>query len=82
MNYSERPSCDEDGHGEDDGLRLLLLGAVLMAVRALPPQTNRRRMNDKRKGAQGENNRSSASCKDAELHCVLSTCTFDTEKAR
>ena len=34
---------DDDGHGEDVGLRLLLLAAVIMAARALPPQMNRRR---------------------------------------
>ena len=34
----------DDGHGKCVGLRLLLLAAVVVAARALPPQTNRRRM--------------------------------------
>ena len=40
---------DDDGHDKDDGLRLLLLAAVIMAARALPPQTNRQTSNDKEK---------------------------------
>ena len=35
---------DDDGHGKDVGLRLLLLlllASAIMAVRALPPQTDR-----------------------------------------
>ena len=35
---------DDRSDGEDVGVRLLLLAAVMMAARALPPQTNRRRM--------------------------------------
>ena len=35
---------DDDGHGDNVGLRLLLLAAVILVARALPPQTNRRRM--------------------------------------
>ena len=35
---------DDDGHVKDVWLRLLLLAAVVVAARALPPQTNRRRM--------------------------------------
>ena len=43
---------DDDGHGKDIGLRLLLLAAVIMAARALPSQTNRRRLTkEKRHGA-------------------------------
>ena len=38
---------DDDGDGNDVGLRLLLLAAVTMAARALPPQTSRRRMTKK-----------------------------------
>ena len=34
-------------HGEDVGLRLLLLAAVIVAARALPPHTNRRQMTKK-----------------------------------
>ena len=34
--------------GTDVGLRLLVLAAVIMAARALPPQTNRRRIKKKR----------------------------------
>ena len=59
------------GHGKDVGLRLLLLAAVNMAARALPLQTNRRQITKKR--GPGRNTRSSASCDDAELHCVPST---------
>ena len=40
---------DDDGHGKYVGLRLLLLAAVIMAARALPPQTNRQTSNDKEK---------------------------------
>ena len=39
---------DDEGHGKYVGLRLLLLAAVAMAPRALPPQTNRRRMKKKK----------------------------------
>ena len=39
---------DDDGRGIDVGLRLILLAAVTMAARALPPQTNRRRTTKKR----------------------------------
>ena len=49
---------DDDGHGRYVGLRLLLLAAVIMAARALPPQTKRLRMTKRH---------------DTELHCVLST---------
>ena len=35
---------DNDGHSEDTGLRLLLFGAVIMAVESLPPPTNIRHM--------------------------------------
>ena len=38
---------DDDGDGKDVGLRLMLLAAVTMAARALPPLTNRRRMTKK-----------------------------------
>ena len=39
---------DDDGDGEDVWLRLLLLlAALIMATRTLPPQTNRRRMSKK-----------------------------------
>ena len=38
---------DNDVHGKDVGLRLLLLAAVIMATRALPPHTSRRRMTKK-----------------------------------
>ena len=63
---------DDDGHGEDVGLRLLLLAAVIMAVRALPPQMNRRRMaEEKRHG--NDYTRSSTSCNDTEQLFVLST---------
>ena len=54
------PKRYDDGQGKDVGLRLLLLAAVVMAARALAPQTNRRRMT--KKEARGENARSSASC--------------------
>ena len=36
--------CEDDGDGKGVGLRMPLLAAVVMAARALPPQTNRRRM--------------------------------------
>ena len=39
---------DDGGHGNDVGLRLLLLATVLMDARVLPPQTSRRRMTKKR----------------------------------
>ena len=40
--------CDDDAGGRDGRLRLVLLGAVIMAVRrALSPQTNRQTSNDK-----------------------------------
>ena len=42
---------DDDGHGKGVGLRPLLLAAVTMAARALPPQTNRQTSNEKRHGA-------------------------------
>ena len=35
---------DDDGHSKVTGLRLLLLAAVIMAAKALPPQTNIRQM--------------------------------------
>ena len=38
----------DDGHGEDAWLRLLLLAAVIMAERALPPHANRRPMAKKK----------------------------------
>ena len=37
---------DGDGHSKDIGLRLLLLAAIIMATKALPPQTNIRPMTD------------------------------------
>ena len=40
---------DDDGDSKDVGLRPLLLAAVIMAARALPPQTNRRRMTKEKK---------------------------------
>ena len=61
-------------NGKDVWLRLPLLAAVMMAVSALPPQTNRLRITKKK--ARGKNTRNSASCKDAELDCVLSTFTY------
>ena len=36
---------DDDGHVKDVWLRLLLLAAVMVAARALPPQTNRQTPN-------------------------------------
>ena len=54
MKYSETAKhYDDDGHGKDVGLRLLLLAAVTMAARALPLRTNRQASNDneKRHGA-------------------------------
>ena len=44
----QRTAIDDDGDGKDVGLRLPLLAAVMMAARALPPQTDRRRMTKKR----------------------------------
>ena len=35
---------DDDGHSKVIGLRLLLLAAVIMVAKALPPQTNVRQM--------------------------------------
>ena len=35
---------DDDGHSKVDGWRVLLLAAVIMAAKALPPQTNMRQM--------------------------------------
>ena len=35
---------DDDGHSKVSGLKLLLLVAVIMAAKALPPQTNIRQM--------------------------------------
>ena len=40
---------DDDGRVKDVWLRLLLLAAVMVAARALPPQTNRQTPNDKKK---------------------------------
>ena len=34
----------DDGHSKDVGLRLLLLAAVILAAKALPPLTNIRQM--------------------------------------
>ena len=43
---------DDDGDGKDVGLGLMLLAAVIMAAKALPPQPNRRPMTkEKRRGA-------------------------------
>ena len=39
---------DDDGDDKDVGLRILLLAAVIMAERALPPQNNRLQMTKKR----------------------------------
>ena len=43
----------DDGHGKGVGLRLLLLAAVIMSARSLPPQTNRQASNgtERRHGA-------------------------------
>ena len=40
---------DDDGHGKDAGLRLLLLAAVVTAMTKLPLQANRRRMTKTRR---------------------------------
>ena len=53
IKYSERPTMryDDNGDGKDVGFRLLLLAAVIIAARALPPQnkqTSNRRMTNNR----------------------------------
>ena len=59
---------DDDDHGKYVELRLLPLASVILAARALPPQTNRRRII---KTSRGENTRRSTG-----LHCALSTCKY------
>ena len=57
--------CDHDGHGKLVGFSLLLLSAVVLAARALPP-TNEQTWNDKQ-----STRRSTRSSTD--LHCVVPT---------
>ena len=64
---------DDDGRGEDVGLRLVLLAAVTTVWRRERFRHKRTDVERQRKEGRSENTRTSALCKDPELHSVLST---------
>ena len=63
---------DNDGHGKDVGLRLQCCCLLLLVWRRERFPHKRTDIKRQRKEARGENTRSSRSCNDTELHCVLS----------
>ena len=67
---------DDDGHGRNVGVRLLLLAAIIDAAKALPPQ--RADVECKIREARGGNTRRSATCNNTWLHGVLPTDRYVT----